>query len=200
MDAHVRLFDSIAPAYRLFYGAQRRRFREILALHLDKLGAAPGDSFLDIGCGTGALVAELSAAGFRAEGVDAAPGMVAAARRSGADCRLGDVAAGLAYPNAAFDYVISSFVAHGLEPAPRARLYAEARRLARKAVVIHDYYGPQPWHSKLIERIEGGGFFGFIAAGEAELAAAFDSLEILAILPGSAWYVGRTARAAEEPS
>ena len=144
MDPHIRLFDRIAPAYRLFFGHQRRMFKAVMAEGVHKVGAESGDSFLDIGCGTGALVSVLSEAGFKAEGVDAAPNMVAATRGAGWKCELGDIGIGLPHADKSFDFVISSFVAHGMLPPLRAKLYREGRRLARKAVIIHDYHGRQP--------------------------------------------------------
>jgi SAM-dependent methyltransferase len=192
MDTHVRLFDRIASGYRLFYGYQRRMFKPLIAENAHKIGAQKGDSFLDIGSGTGALVSVLSEAGFNAEGVDAAPGMVAAARRAGLKCELGDIGNGLPYRDGSFDFVISSFVAHGLVPELRVKLYSEALRIARKAVIIHDYHGKQPFTTELIERLEGGDFFRFVETAEAELAKAFDHLEIIEVTPSSAWYIGRS--------
>jgi SAM-dependent methyltransferase len=197
MDTHVRLFDRIASGYRLFYGYQRRMFKPLIADNVRKVGAENGDSFLDIGSGTGALVSVLSEAGFNAEGVDAAPRMVAAARRAGWKCGLGDIGEGLLYGDRSFDFVISSFVAHGLVGELRAKLYAEARRIARKAVIIHDYHGKQPFTTELIERLEGGDFFNFVASGEKEMAEAFGSLEIIEVAPSISWYVGRSLAPAD---
>lgn len=191
MNAHVRLFNSIAFGYRRFYAYQRRMFQPVVAEHAEKIGACRGDSFLDVGCGTGALLSVLSEAGFKAEGVDAAPNMVAAARKAGWKSELGDIGNGLPYPDKSFDFVISSFVAHGL-PAPlRMKLYTEARRISRKAAIIHDYLGRQPWTTEVVERLEGGDYFGFVAAGEAEMRKAFENLEIRKIAETSAWFVGR---------
>lgn len=192
MDAHTRLFDRIAPGYRLFYGYQRRMFKSVIAENAHKVGAEYGDSFLDIGCGTGALVSVLSEAGYNAEGVDAAPHMVAVARSALLKCELADIDIGLRHPDKSFDFVISSFVAHGLRAPLRAKLYREGRRLARKAVVIHDYHGRQPLTTELIERLEGGDYFRFIESGVNEMAEAFDHFEIIEIAPSSAWYVGRS--------
>lgn len=192
MDPHVRLFDRIASGYRLFYGYQRRMFKPLIEENAPRVGAERGNTFLDIGSGTGALVSVLSEAGFNAEGVDAAPKMVAAARRAGWKCELGDIGKGLPYKDGSFDFVISSFVAHGLVGELREKLYSEGRRIARKAVIIHDYHGKQPFTTELIERLEGGDFFRFVDTGEAELAEAFGNLEIIDVTRTSAWYVGRS--------
>jgi SAM-dependent methyltransferase len=191
MNSHVRLFHVIAPGYYRFFRWQQKMFRSIIAEQASKAGAERGDSFLDVGCGTGALIAVLGEAGFRAEGVDAAPNMVRIAQGAGVNCVLGDIAGGLPYRNASFDFVITSFVAHGLGPSLRTELYKEARRIARKAVIIHDYRGRQSCVTGLIERLEGGEFFGFVSSGEAHMRETFDDLDIIDIGQMKAWYIGR---------
>ncbi len=52
------------------------------------LGAKSGERILDLGCGDGALTAQIAASGATVVGVDAGPGMVAAARQRGLDARL----------------------------------------------------------------------------------------------------------------
>jgi SAM-dependent methyltransferase len=66
----------------------QRQFGFVSALAgdlLELLGAAPGETVLDLGCGTGELAASIAAAGARVIGLDRDPAMVAAARR-----RLGE--------------------------------------------------------------------------------------------------------------
>ena len=195
-DSHVRLFHRIAPGYSLFFSSQQKMFRSVIAGHAKNAGAEPGDSFLDVGCGTGALVSVLQEAGFRAEGLDAAPNMVRVARRGGWNCVRGDVAVGLRYPDLSFDFVIASFVAHGLQPSLRMKLYTEARRIARKAVIIHDYRGRQSFFTELVEHLERGNYFGFVDSGEAQMREAFGNLDIVDIAGSKAWYIGR----AESPA
>jgi ubiquinone/menaquinone biosynthesis C-methylase UbiE len=192
MDAHVKLFDGIAPWYSLFFSLQRRMFRSAVARNARRAGMVPGDTVLDIGCGTGALVSVLSEAGFKAEGVDAAPNMVASARGAGVECSIADIGGGLGHEDQSFDFVVASFVAHGLQRPMREKLYAEAKRIARKAAIFHDYRGRQGFFMELIERMEGGDYLGFIASAEEELSAYFGDLEIIDIPPSTAWYVCRT--------
>ncbi|MEM1049162.1 MAG: class I SAM-dependent methyltransferase [Pseudomonadota bacterium] len=57
---------------------------------LDWLGARPGERILDLGCGDGALTAQLAESGATLVGVDGAPDFVRAARERGIDARLHD--------------------------------------------------------------------------------------------------------------
>lgn len=80
--------------------------RPLLAL----LAPRPGERVLDLGCGDGALTAEIAAAGSSVTGIDSAPQMVAAARRRGLDAREMDATA-LTFERA-FDAVFSNAVLH----------------------------------------------------------------------------------------
>ena len=55
---------------------------------LDLLDPQPGEAILDIGCGEGALTAEIAERGAKVVGIDSSPEMVAAARARGLDARL----------------------------------------------------------------------------------------------------------------
>jgi SAM-dependent methyltransferase len=57
---------------------------------VDLLDPRPGERILDLGCGDGALTAEIAARGAVVTGVDASPELIAAARRRRLDVRLGD--------------------------------------------------------------------------------------------------------------
>ena len=108
--ARVRAaFSRGAAAYDARARVQPAIRARVLALALD--GAPPEGRALDVGAGTGRLLADLAAArpGLRLTGVDLAPGMCAA-------CRAGAPAAGVAAADAealpfgggAFDLVLSS--------------------------------------------------------------------------------------------
>jgi len=76
----------------------------------------PGERVLDLGCGDGALTAQLVAAGCDVVGVDASPEMVEAARRLGIDARVMDGRA-LQFERE-FDAVFSNAALHWMtEPA-----------------------------------------------------------------------------------
>jgi SAM-dependent methyltransferase len=71
-------------------------------------GAGPGTRVLDVGCGSGDLLAYAAARGLTTAGIDPAPGMVAHARTRlpAADIRLGS-AEHLPWPDARFDLAVS---------------------------------------------------------------------------------------------
>jgi len=77
---------------------------------IDLLNPQPGEHILDLGCGDGALSANLLSAGARVTAVDASPSMVAAACRAGIDAHQMDGAA-LAFDQA-FDAVFSNAALH----------------------------------------------------------------------------------------
>ncbi|MBM3516876.1 MAG: class I SAM-dependent methyltransferase [Alphaproteobacteria bacterium] len=77
------------------------------------LAPQPGERILDLGCGDGALAAQLVAAGARVVGVDSAPEMVTAARQRGIDAHLvnGEALTFLAE----FDAVFSNAALHWMQ-------------------------------------------------------------------------------------
>jgi trans-aconitate methyltransferase len=79
------------------------------------LAPQPGEAILDLGCGDGALTEKIAAAGALVTGVDASPGMVAAARARG--LRV-DEANGDALPyTSEFDAVFSNAALHWMPDA-----------------------------------------------------------------------------------
>jgi trans-aconitate methyltransferase len=77
---------------------------------VDLLDPRPGERVLDLGCGDGAVAAAIAARGAEVVGIDAAPELVALARRRGLDVRLADAQA-LDF-EAAFDAVFSNAALH----------------------------------------------------------------------------------------
>ncbi len=75
-----------------------------------------GAHILDIGCGTGDLLNQLTRSGFRAEGIDAHPAAVKQAREAGFIAKEGRFEAGM-YEDGSFDAVIArSVLEHTIEP------------------------------------------------------------------------------------
>lgn len=107
------MFDRIAPRYdrlnRLISLGQDRRWRRhaVAALQL-----APGATVLDLACGTGDLCDALTAAGYRAIGVDISAGMLASAHTAVPLVRADALT--LPAPDAALDGIVSGFALRNL--------------------------------------------------------------------------------------
>jgi SAM-dependent methyltransferase len=94
---------------------------------LDLLDARPGESVLDLGCGTGEHVAALAARGVRVVGVDADPAMVALATTSAAGATVFQRDATSDEPDlGTFDAVFSNAALHWMQPQERALAYVRA--------------------------------------------------------------------------
>ena len=88
----------------------------------------PGKRYLDIGCGSGELVAAISRLGVQAEGVEPSRDAVESARRVGLKVHCG-VLHDANYPEASFD-ILSMF--HVLEHVPKpAEVLVECRRILK---------------------------------------------------------------------
>jgi ubiquinone/menaquinone biosynthesis C-methylase UbiE len=118
-DTLIRMLD----AAEAMPGAATLRARSYELLRL-----SPGDTVVDVGCGTGRAVAELAGRGARAVGVDLDPAMLAPARSRfpGIDVRVAD-AADLPLDDGQARGYRADKVYHVL-PEPSAAL-AEARRV-----------------------------------------------------------------------
>lgn len=128
-----RFYD--AMGFLMWFGREKRIRRTTIEL----AGIAPGQSVLDVGCGTGTLtLAAKAAAGpsGRVSGIDPAPEMVEFARRkasrAGADVdfRVGVVEA-LPFSDATFDVVLSSLMLHHLPEEVKHKGFAEIARVLR---------------------------------------------------------------------
>ncbi len=99
----------------------------------------PGETILDVGCGTGGVTIPAKQRVGRsgqAAGIDPAPEMIAVARKKAAraeleiDFRVG-VIESLPYPDASFDVVTSSLMMHHLPHEVQVKGLAEIRRVLK---------------------------------------------------------------------
>jgi len=127
------------------YGRGVGRYSNALAQALcDAAGVADGDAALDVGCGPGALVAELARrlGAPRVAGVDPSAPFVAAARLLVPDADIREAAAEeLPFGDASFDLVLSQLVVNFTSDPQRA--LAEMRRVGQRTVAacVWDYAG-----------------------------------------------------------
>ena len=141
-----------APYYDLVTNlmilGQARRLRKATVEHAL---IVPGESVLDVGCGTGevTLAAKARAKHGSAYGIDPAPEMIAVARKKAArkrleiDFRVG-VIESLPFPDASIDVVTSSLMMHHLPEQLKVRGLAEIYRVLKPGgrLLIADFMRP----------------------------------------------------------
>ncbi len=188
------LFGRIAPLYALFFSYQRRSHGRAFDLADRAFGMRGYRTVLDVGCGTGALCAAWKQRGYAATGVDREAKMVDVARRktqgSGIDFLVGDVLRGLPFPDASFDVVIASHVAHGLPAEERQVMYSEMKRIAKRLVILHDFNQVRSALLDFIEALEGSDYPQFIETVHAEMQSHFATVNWLAVGTHATWYIG----------
>src|SRR5215211_1262298 len=118
---------------------------------VDQASINPGDSVLDVGCGTGevTLLAKTRATNGKVYGIDPAPEMIAVARNKAArkkldiDFRVG-VIESLPFPDASIDVVTSSLMMHHLPEELKVRGLAEVYRVLKPGgrLLIADFMRP----------------------------------------------------------
>ena len=127
----AEIYDEVRPA-----DAQWRAVFELFVDEADVEGAR----LLDVGCGTGRLIAALAARGVEASGVEVSPEMLAVARRKLPSATIQEGRAErLPFENETFDRVVFWLVVHLVN---RAAAFAEANRVlapdGRLAIVTFD--------------------------------------------------------------
>ncbi len=198
--AHHLLFNTIAPIYGLFFNRQKRKFMEVIQRVKPELNLPTFRTVSYTGCGTGALCSVLHQKGLEVTGIEPALKMLDIARRKtrGQDIRLlqANVLEDLPFENKAFDISIASYVAHGLLPEERKRLYKEMGRVSSKYVIIYDYNQTRSKLTSLVEWMEGGDYFRFIKSAEkemkgcvSELRSCFSEVRVIHADVRAAWYV-----------
>lgn len=133
LHSAARYYDLLA--WLLTFGREhafRQRLVELARLQ-------PGETVLDVGCGTGTLAIaatrRVGPAG-KVYGIDASPEMITLARRKAAKAGLDLIfetatVEALPFPDARFDAVLSTLMLHHLPRPVRQRCAHEARRVLR---------------------------------------------------------------------
>ncbi len=129
-------------------GANARNSRIVVEL----AGIQPGESVLDVACGTGSLsltAASYAVPGGKVYGIDASPEMIAVAQRkaAGSDSPVTfqvGLAEKLDFPEASFDVVISRLAIHHLPDDLKRAAFAEMLRVLKPGgrVLLADFVQP----------------------------------------------------------
>jgi len=197
---HKRLFNLIAPMYGLFFGFQKKRYKEILAEIQPALDVQDFATAVDFGCGTGAMASALAEKGLRVIGIDQAEKMLKVARKKtkgeGIEYLRADILEPLPIPDDVFDIAFSSYVAHGFAPVARKKMYEEMCRLAKRYVIIHDYNNKRSFPISIAEWLEGGDYFRFRKKAKTEmedlmkeLETCFSGVQVLPVGKHANWYI-----------
>lgn len=134
-------------SFNRWIGGRGRAFREFAA---DLVEVGPGESVLDLGCGTGAWAMVLKrrvGAGGHVAGIDLSRPLVAGAQRKARrarlpiDLRVASVEQ-LPFADATMDLIVSSLVMHHLAPDVLERAVSEIRRVLKPGgrVAIVDFH------------------------------------------------------------
>jgi ubiquinone/menaquinone biosynthesis C-methylase UbiE len=137
-----RFFGRWSPLYDLF--AKPIGFAYEAAV--EKSGAAPGRSVLDLCTGTGEIALRLARRGAIVTAVDLTPSMLLRAVKKSKSLPIRFLvmdARRLAFPDDAFDAVVLSFALHDMPRRVRTEVLREAARVARESVVVLDYDVPR---------------------------------------------------------
>ncbi len=191
LHRHTRLFNRIAPIYRLFFRWQVKSYSHVIFRHKNLILAREGERILDVGCGTGAFGAALSRFGYTVIGADLAGGMVRQGIRENQICIHADALGSLPFRDNTFSTVTAAYMAHGLSSELRRRLYPELRRVSSGQVILHDWGTARNPITDLVEWLEGGDYFNFIRTGLNEMKEHFSRVDVVSVGTQQNWYICR---------
>lgn len=193
MSSGYKLFNSISGIYGRFFDFQINYYKKILDRAGKVFNVTQFQSVLDVGCGTGALSHVLANKGLKVTGVDPSIGMLNQANKNAKNKEIEfiKIIPGERFPfeDNSFDLVISSYVAHGLKPEERKKLYIEMKRVAKKYVILHDYNQNRALLTTVIEWLEKGDYFNFIKIAKEELGEIFEEVRTIDVDTRAAWYI-----------
>ncbi len=122
-------------------------------------------SVLDLATGTGMLAGAFAERGHTVTGLDFADNLLERARRKFplVELRSFDLMHLEQIESGSHEVVCMGYLLHGLSPDFRRHVLREACRIAGKYVLEFDYCCPGNWFMRLIERIEGPNYPGYLA-------------------------------------
>lgn len=188
----LKLFNHIALFYALAYRWQRKHYHEIYA-NLPHCDLSRYSSILDFGCGNGAMASVFTELGLKTIGVDQSLGMLRVAKKQKENQAVTFIQGGndnrLPFASKSFDIVLAAYVAHGIQPEQRLKLYAEMKRISRYLVILHEYNQNRSLLTSIVEYAEGGDYFNFIRIVQDELKGFFGNLQVIELGGQASCYI-----------
>ncbi len=156
-----RFFNLVSVLYPLIERRLWPEYRQVL----EKTGLPATYSVLDLATGTGMLAGAFAERGHIVTGLDFAERLLNRARKRFPQVNfrpydllyLGDIEV------RSYDVVCMGYLLHGLSPEFRRHVIQQSSRIARQHVLVFDYCCEGNWYVRLIERIEGPHYPGFLA-------------------------------------
>lgn len=186
------IFNLIAPIYGFVDKGLQNRFAKS-ALILNNEFPLKDKRILDIGCGTGAWGASLSAHKPNTSvGVDFSDKMLIEAKKKHPHiefkkARAEDLSI---FKDNEFDIVTASYVLHGVTKEPRNMMLTEMNRVAKEFVVVHDFYGKTELFVQLLEFMERSDYKNFKRNFTKEMDSIFKNTQVIDTKYGTALYIG----------
>ncbi len=195
-DPHQRakfIFNLIAPVYGLLVKSIERNYLSSIKV-VQEMIDIQNKEVLDVGTGTGAWgKLFLDNGAKRVVGIDLAEKMVKVARKKYPEIEFFTCNAELMskIPDKSFDIVTSSYVLHGVKSDIRLEILKQMQRIARQAVVIHDFAGKVRWFVQILEALERSDFKNFRKNFCSEVQQIFGNCEVRTTAINSGIYLAR---------
>ncbi len=186
------IFDTIAPIYGLIDRKTQDDYKKMVAM-LNEDIPLKGLSALDVGTGTGSWIATLKSFGLsEAHGIDFSEKMIAEATKKhpGITFSHSDALHLKTVNDNSFDIVTASFVMHGMKKEARAVVLTGMKRVARRYVIIQDFYQASNPFIYMLEWLERSDYPYFKKHFADEMKGIFAETKILTAHNGNGLYLG----------
>ncbi len=188
------VFNLIAPVYGKIDKAVSEEYRKVSGIINNEI-PLKNKSILDVGTGTGSWLAALSLyKPALSYGIDFSKKMLEQGKMNHPqlEFQLIDGENLKDFSDGSFDIVTASYVLHGMKQDKRIQLLKEMKRVSKKHVIIHDFYGKTHFIIKLLEFFERSDYINFKKNFKKELESVFEDTQIIELESGNAIYIGTT--------
>ena len=165
-DANKRarfIFNLIAPIYAKVDKTLEANYSKSIALLEEQL-TIDGKTVLDVGTGTGAWASMfVKQNAQKVYAIDFSDNMLQVAKQKHPLIHFekGDAENLIQFKDASFDMVTASYVIHGVKKDKRRTIISEMKRLAKDAIIIHDFVGKTPLFIRFLEFMEQSDYKNF---------------------------------------